>query len=156
MIFKCRANSPQAQWKLAFKCNKLGMRVTLRVAEQCKTEDLRKLANIRKFSVWVETLNLVNSSQKINKSRHQSFSVMSNFTGFIYFVPRILSRIVWRNKFLIITCHNLLQTLIEISSNSIGLKIQIEWFYVSTIFYTWFALKFNFVKTWTFLLIVFW
>lgn len=112
MIFKCRANSPQAQWKLAFKCNKLGMRVTLRVAEQCKTEDLRKLANIRKFSVWVETLNLVNSSQKINKSRHQSFSVMSNFTGFIYFVPRILSRIVWGNKFLIITCHNLLQTLI--------------------------------------------
>lgn len=112
MIFKCRANSPQAQWKLAFKCNKLGMRVTLRVAEQCKTEDLRKLANIRKFSVWVETLNLVNSSQKINKSRYQSFSVMSNFTGFIYFVPRILSRIVWGNKFLIITCHNLLQTLI--------------------------------------------
>ena len=112
MIFKCRANSPQAQWKLAFKCNKLGMRVTLRVAEQCKTEDLRKLANIRKFSVWVETLNLVNSSQKINKSRYQSFSVMSNFTGFIYFVPRILSRIVWGNKFLIITCHNLLQTFI--------------------------------------------
>lgn len=112
MIFKCRANSPQAQWKLAFKCNKLGMRVTLRVAEQCKTEDLRKLANTRKFSVWVETLNLVNSSQKINKSRYQSFSVMSNFTGFIYFVPRILSRIVWGNKFLIITCHNLLQTLI--------------------------------------------
>lgn len=112
MIFKCRANSPQAQWKLAFKCNKLGMRVTLRVAEQCKTEDLRKLANIRKFSVWVETLNLVTSSQKINKSRYQSFSVMSNFTGFIYFVPRILSRIVWGNKFLIITCHNLLQTLI--------------------------------------------
>ena len=112
MIFKCRANSPQAQWKLAFKCNKLGMRVTLRVAEQCKTEDLRKLANIRKFSVWVETLNLVTSSQKINKSRYQSFSVMSNFTGFIYFFPRILSRIVWGNKFLIITCHNLLQTLI--------------------------------------------
>ena len=112
MISKCRANSPQAQWKLAFKCNKLGMRVTLRVAEQCKTEDLRKLANIRKFSVWVETLNLVTSSQKINKSRYQSFSVMSNFTGFIYFVPRILSRIVWGNKFLIITCHNLLQTLI--------------------------------------------
>ena len=57
-----------------------------------------------KSQVWVETysstqspfqkLNLGNSSRKTRKSRYQTFLDLSSFTGFLYFVPNILSRIV--------------------------------------------------------------
>ena len=35
-----------------------------------------------------------NNSQKIRKSRYQTFLDLSSFTGFLYFAPNILSRIV--------------------------------------------------------------
>ena len=53
--------------------------------------------------IWVETaqrpvslpeiLNLGNSSPKAGKSRYQTFLDLSSFTGFLYFVPNILSSI---------------------------------------------------------------
>ena len=57
-----------------------------------------------KSQIWVETqasaqtsfqkLNFGNSSQKTCKNRYQIFLVLSSFTGFLYFVPNILSEIV--------------------------------------------------------------
>ena len=41
-----------------------------------------------------QKLNFGNNSEKVSKSRHQSFFVLSKFTGFLYFVPKILFRIV--------------------------------------------------------------
>ena len=68
---------------------------------------LRVLDNkeiLEKSKIWVETLssaqspfqklNFGNSSQKTRKSRYQTFLVLSSYTGFLYFVPNILSRIV--------------------------------------------------------------
>ena len=85
---------------------------------------LRILGNyeiLRKSQVWVETypsaqspfkkLDFGNSSQNPCKRRYQIFLVLSNFTGFFYFVPNVLSRIVWANKVLVITRPSLLPTL---------------------------------------------
>ena len=68
---------------------------------------LRILGNKKmlvKSQIWVETqpstqspfqkLNFGSSSQKTRKSRYQTFLVLSSFTGFLYFVPNILARIV--------------------------------------------------------------
>ena len=41
-----------------------------------------------------QKLNFGSSSQKTRKSRYQTFLVLSSFTGFLYFVPNILPRIV--------------------------------------------------------------
>ena len=58
---------------------------------------------IRKISVWaVDTLPSVQSPfrklnlaiQKVCKNRYQSFVVLSNLTGVLYFVPIILSGFV--------------------------------------------------------------
>ena len=38
--------------------------------------------------------NFGSSSQKTRKSRYQTFLVLSSFTGFLYFAPNILPRIV--------------------------------------------------------------
>ena len=67
---------------------------------------LRILGNkemLGKSQIWVETLpsaqspfqklNFGNSSQKTRKSRYQIFFALSSFTGFLYFVPNILSKI---------------------------------------------------------------
>ena len=45
-----------------------------------------------------QKLNSGNNSQKVWKNKYQSFLVISNFTGFLYFVPNILSGIVGWNK----------------------------------------------------------
>ena len=68
---------------------------------------LRILGNkvtLGKSQIWVEiqsntqspfhNLNFGSSSQKTRKSRHQTFLVPSGFTGFLYFVPNTLPRIV--------------------------------------------------------------
>ena len=44
--------------------------------------------------VSLPELNFGSSSQKTSKSRYQTFLVLSSFTGFLYFVPNILPRIV--------------------------------------------------------------
>ena len=41
-----------------------------------------------------QKLKFGNGSQKVCKSRYQSFVVLSNFTEFFYVVPNILSGIV--------------------------------------------------------------
>ena len=41
-----------------------------------------------------QKINFGNSSQKARKSRNQTFLFFSRFTGFLYFVPNILLRIV--------------------------------------------------------------
>ena len=59
---------------------------------------------LEKCQVWVETqpsvqfsfqkLNFDNNRQKSRTIREQIFEALSNFNGFLYFVPNILSRIV--------------------------------------------------------------
>ena len=54
--------------------------------------------------MWMETppsvqssfqkLNFDNDCQKMRKIREQIFEALSSFTGFLYFAPNILSRIV--------------------------------------------------------------
>ena len=39
-----------------------------------------------------QKLNFGNSSQKIAKNRYQSLVVLSNITGFVYFIPNVLSK----------------------------------------------------------------
>ena len=83
--------------------NELGTRVASRVAQRHKTSDLRKLGNVRKYQVLVETcalssfqkINFVKSSQKRLKIRYQIFVVLSNFTVFLYFVSNIFSEIIF-------------------------------------------------------------
>ena len=81
--------------------DKLGIRVASRVAERLKTKDLMKYQANLKFG-WrqpsaqssFQKLNFGNSSEKTRKSKYQTFLVLSSFTGFLYFVSNILSRIV--------------------------------------------------------------
>ena len=42
----------------------------------------------------IQKLNFCNSSERAGQIRYQSFSVLSSFTRFIYFVPNILPGIV--------------------------------------------------------------
>ena len=61
----------------------------------------------------IPKLNVDKSCQKTRKIRYYSFEVLSNFTVFIYFVPNILARIVWENKFLVATWASLPYTRIS-------------------------------------------
>ena len=84
--------------------DKLGIQDASQVAGKHKTYDLRKSKNIRKLlSLGAEIaksqapyhkLNIGNSSEKICKSRSQTFHLISGFTGFLYFVRNILPRLV--------------------------------------------------------------
>ena len=75
--------------KLDIQCNKHGIRVTSRVAEQLKTQDLRKLGNIGKISnfgrhiaqrpVSVPEIKLWKQQSKSTHSRYQTFLYLSNF-----------------------------------------------------------------------------
>ena len=49
-----------------------------------------------------EKKNFGNDSQKTRKNRYQTFIVLSSFTGFLCFVPNILTGIDWANKFLVL------------------------------------------------------
>ena len=72
---------------------------------------LGKKKILGKYQIWVEPsaqslfhkLNFGNSSQKKRKSRCQTFLYLSSFTGFLYFAPNVLPRIVWANKVLVLT-----------------------------------------------------
>lgn len=44
-------------------------------------------------------LNFDNIIQKVNNSRHESFQVLPSFLRFLYFIPNILSVVVWANTF---------------------------------------------------------
>ena len=59
---------------------------------------------LEKSSIWVETrpsalslfekFDFGSSNQKSRKNGYQTFLFLYNITGFLYFVPNILSRIV--------------------------------------------------------------
>ena len=75
--------------KLDIYYNKLCMWVASRVAKRLKTYNIRKLGNIRKTSnLGGDSLppgkKIGNISQKVCRSRYQSFIVWSNFTWFPY------------------------------------------------------------------------
>ena len=60
---------------------------------------LRNKETLRKSQIWMETSsfqksNFGNGNQKTRKSRYKTFLVLFSFTGFLYFVPNILPRIV--------------------------------------------------------------
>ena len=50
--------------KLNIQYSKLGIRVTLQVAERLKTQDLRKLGNIKKCQIWMDTQPSAQSPSK--------------------------------------------------------------------------------------------
>ena len=54
----------------------------------------KKLGKSQDLGGDFQKLNFGNSSQKRCKSRYQTFLFLSSFTGFLYFIPNILSRIV--------------------------------------------------------------
>ena len=86
---------------------------------------LRMLGNkkiLRKSQIWVEAqscaesrlqeFNFSSRSQKTCKSRYQTGVLLSSFTRLLNFVPNIFRRIIWANKFMVVTPPSLLQTLI--------------------------------------------
>ena len=87
--------------RLDIYCHKPGRRVASQVAERRKTWDLRKLWNNRKISNLVGVyypvpppeIKLYEQSKKC-KRRCQNSLVLSNFSGFLHFVPNIFSGIV--------------------------------------------------------------
>ena len=104
--------------------SKLGIQVASRVAKRLKNWD-RILGNkeiLGKSQIWAVTqpsaqspfhkLNFGSSSKKTRKSRYQTFVVLFSFTGFLYFVPNVLLRMISPNKVLVLTWPSLLQTLI--------------------------------------------
>ena len=89
--------------KLDIQYNKLGISVISRVAKRVKTRILGNQEMLKKSQIWVETqpsaqspfrnLNFANNSSKACKSKYQTFLVLSNFTGFLYFIQSIFSGI---------------------------------------------------------------
>ena len=69
---------------------------------------------LEKCQIWVEAhrsaqssfqkLNFCNSCQKTRKISQQIFEFLSNFPGFLYFVPNILARIVVPDLFIFKKC----------------------------------------------------
>ena len=64
----------------------------------------------------------VASPQKSCKNGYQTFLFLWNITGFIYFVPNILSVIVWASTFLVLTRPSLLPTSIFLTFSDIFSK----------------------------------
>ena len=91
----------------------------LKTTELPKT---RKQGNIRKIlnlggditqrPVPPPEIKLRQQQSKNTENRYQTFLALSNFTGSLHFAPNALPRIVWANKFLVLTRRSLLQTLI--------------------------------------------
>ena len=90
--------------KLYIQHTKLGTRVASRVAERLRTQDLRKLENIRKISnlggrlaqclvslIFLQELRLCKQQLKITQKQIQTFLFRSSFTELLHFVPSILS-----------------------------------------------------------------
>ena len=72
--------------------------------EKKRLKILENYEILEKCQIWLETQssdqssfhksNFDNSCQKTSKIRRQIFEILSSFTGFLYFVPNILTRIV--------------------------------------------------------------
>ena len=83
--------------------SKLGT-VASRIAEQLRTQDLKKLGNIRKISnfgrniaqclVSLQELKLCQQQFENTQKRYQTLFLLSSFTGLFHFVPNILYWIV--------------------------------------------------------------
>ena len=57
-----------------------------------------------------QELSSSHSSQKTHKSRYQTILVLSSFTGFLYFVPNILSWIVVAYNFSLLNCRSFVKS----------------------------------------------
>ena len=70
--------------------------------------------NINQFSCVKLSVKLSfgNISPKTCKSRYQTFLFLSDFTGYLCFIPNILTWIVWGSKSSVLTRRSLLQTLV--------------------------------------------
>ena len=82
--------------KLDIQYNKLGVRVASRVAEQLKTQEIRKYQKNLKF-VWRHSLvpslpsrtqTLPIAVKKTRKNRYKTFVCLSRFAGLLHFVPK--------------------------------------------------------------------
>ena len=90
--------------KLDIQYSKLGIRVASQVVKQLKTQDLRKLRNIRKISnlgghipqclVSLQELILCEQQLKNTQKQIPNIFFLSSFTGLLHFVSSILSGII--------------------------------------------------------------
>ena len=107
-MFQYRANSPQIKQNLISSITNLVYELSHGLPNNLRLRIIGNQKILEKSQVWLETKpkaqspfqksNSFNSSQKEQKNRYQSFLVLSNFTGFVYSVPNITSRIVGWNK----------------------------------------------------------
>ena len=104
LIIQHRSESPQINEYLISSITNLVQELPHKLPNNLRLRILGNQKILEKCQVWVEMqpsaqssfheLNFDNSCQKTHKIRKQIFEVLSNFTGFLYFMPNILSRIV--------------------------------------------------------------
>ena len=103
-----RSDSPQIKRKVISSIANLVDELPNKLPNDLRLRILRNKEILGKSQIWVETqpnaqshfqkLKFGNNSQKTCNSSHQNFLFLPSFTGFLYLVPNILSRIV--NKIL--------------------------------------------------------
>ena len=103
-MFQYRPDSPQVKRNVISCIANLVYELPHELPNDLRLKTLGNKEILRKSQIWVQTqpsaqspfqkLNFGNSSPKTRKSRYQTFLVLSSFTGFLCFVPNILSEIV--------------------------------------------------------------
>ena len=79
--------------ELSILYNKVGIPVASQVSERLKTEDLRKLGNIRKISNLGREIKLATGVRKSTQKLISKFSNPIQFDWIRYFVANILSKL---------------------------------------------------------------
>lgn len=79
--------------ELSILYNKVGIPVASQVSERLKTEDLRKLVNIRKISNLGREIKLATGVRKSTQKLISKFSNPIQFDWIRYFVANILSKL---------------------------------------------------------------
>ena len=103
-MFQFRSDSPQVKRNMISSTAIMVYGLTQELPNNLRLSILQNKEILKKSQVWEKTqpsaqhsfqkLNFGNSTQKTRKSRYQTFFILSSFTGFLYFVPNILSQIV--------------------------------------------------------------
>ena len=103
-MFYHRPDSPQVKRNVISSIANLVYELPHELPNDLRLRILGNKEILGKSRIWVETLptaqsplqklNSGSSSQKIRKSRYLTLLALSSFTGFLYSVPNISSRIV--------------------------------------------------------------
>ena len=103
-IFQFRSDSPEVKQSLIFSIRNLIYKYPHELPNDLRLSILKNQEISETSQIWVETylsdqfafrkLNFGISNQKLRKRTYQNFLTLPDFTEFIYFVPKILCRIV--------------------------------------------------------------